>query len=393
MEKKKNTVAKKRRYVEIITCWIEDYLVKIKARELEPRHLDDLAQSLDELDGKTKNIAKRTLKKWLFEKDTIPHPNNRELLIRTLNSDGKYKAIPNTPQTWDEYENLLISNKRIERIETGFGARNQTTINSPISKRAFLISVASSVLAIIIGTWYFLQKIDSSAPEFHAPEMILIQAGTCLMGSTEENQARTIEYYQDSSFRGEELREVQLDGFFISKYEISNIDYNVFLEETNYSQRPSWWNKKDFVSPNQPVVGVSLGDANSYCEWLSKKTGKHFRIPTEEEWEYAAKGSTTRLFPWGDSLVGDQTANFQKMNEKKPMDIKSFPTGKSVFEVQNMGGNVAEWTVSKDTISGEIIVKGGSWRDRGNLLRCASKEFVPANTKKETLGFRIVMNI
>ncbi len=175
-----------------------------------------------------------------------------------------------------------------------------------------LISSAMVTSLILTGT-----PALSETPE----NMVLISKGEFTMGSQE---------HQD-----EKPHNVVLDAYYIDKYETSNKDYKGFMKATGHPA-PAYWDDPRLNKPEQPVVGVNWYDANAYCEWKGK------RLPTEAEWERAAKGPNGHShYPWGHQL--DETkANYgQMVGKTTPVD--SYPEGISGYGVYNMAGNVFEW--------------------------------------------------
>jgi formylglycine-generating enzyme required for sulfatase activity len=126
------------------------------------------------------------------------------------------------------------------------------------------------------------------ATEFVIPRMIQIPAGSFLMGS---------DAGQDNERR---VHRVWIDAFELGACQVTNAEYAQFLSATQH-RKPLHWDDPNFSDPLQPVVAPSWFDAVEYCEWLSRMTQRRFRLPTEAEWEYAARGGLEqKLFPWGD---------------------------------------------------------------------------------------------
>ncbi len=127
---------------------------------------------------------------------------------------------------------------------------------------------------------------------------------------------------------------VFLDPYLIDKYEVSNKNYRDFIKSTGYPA-PAYWDDPRLNRPDHPVVGVSWYDAKIYCEYQGK------RLPTEAEWEKAARGPHGNLYPWGNDF-DPAKANFGK-NQQATMPVDSYPNGVSYYGLHNMAGNVFEW--------------------------------------------------
>jgi serine/threonine-protein kinase len=160
--------------------------------------------------------------------------------------------------------------------------------------------------------------------------------------------------------------------------------------------RPYWehrddaWRLPEDWNPAWPVVAVNLEDAQAYATWASHRTGRALRLPTEEEWEKAARGVDARAFPWGTAF--DPT--FAHMRESRPgapepAAVGTYPVDCSVWGCLDMAGGVREWTTSPYDHA-HVAVRGGSWLDDPDELRCAGRRgLVPASRSSE-VGFRLV---
>lgn len=138
-----------------------------------------------------------------------------------------------------------------------------------------------------------------------------------------------------------------------------------------------------------PVVMVSHGDARAYAKWLSRQTGKRWRLPTENEWEKAARGTDGRMFPWGDEY-DPAILNSHDGGPFDTMPVGRFPRGASPYGLLDAAGQVFEWT-SQPSGEGRYIVKGGSWDDRGcGVCRPAARHGRPEGIRHILIGFRLV---
>ena len=155
---------------------------------------------------------------------------------------------------------------------------------------------------------------------------------------------------------------------------------------------------------DHPVVHVSFYDAVEYCNWLSKRTGRSFRLPTESEWERAARGRDGRKYPWGDTIDPGK-ANY-KTGGGRTTPIGSYKNGKSKIGCYDMAGNVREWCADWYSMRPEAIdkdpkgpqdgsyrvVKGGSWLSDADMLKASIRSDVDPEQTADDLGFRIAVS-
>jgi formylglycine-generating enzyme required for sulfatase activity len=195
-------------------------------------------------------------------------------------------------------------------------------------QNAFRMCRIAATVAIVVGV-AFIAGTALAQGSAEAPEgMVLVPAGDFTMGSPEDDpHAESDEMPQ---------RKINLPAFYIDQFEVSNIDYKRFIEATGYPPPPHWEQGNyaeglDFY----PVYNVSWWEARAFAKWASK------RLPTEAEWEKAARGTDGRRFPWGDKFV-TELAN----SREGYVPINAHLDGRSVFGAINMAGNVAEWTSS-----------------------------------------------
>ena len=241
------------------------------------------------------------------------------------------------------------------------------------------------------------------------PEMVPIPSATYFMGINKATALKLVNEYHAWKIEwfDNEIpsRPVSLDSFYIGKYEITNAQYECFLENNPDHNKPTYLNSNSLNGPNQPVVGVSWYDAIAYCTWLSAKTKKNYRLPTEAEWERAAKGGEDRIFPWGNAPPSLNICTFMGQGTSTTR-VGIRPAGASPFGVMDLAGNVKEWCrdwYSEDSyqstgtrnpggpISGtERVVRGGGWRDGIFDLRTTVRYKFPPEVKRDDLGFRVV---
>lgn len=190
------------------------------------------------------------------------------------------------------------------------------------------------------------------------------------------------------------FRKAKLKPFFIDRYEVTYKEYREFLEATGYNPLPSWI-EQIIPAVNYPVVGVSWYDAKAFCQWKGK------RLPTQDEWEYAARGKERRLYPWGNEDPDGTRGNFADINADVPWKNKdlndgykllspvgSYREGATPEDVYEMAGNAKEWTATVDTKSDAAVVKGGSFENAFDDMQAADQRLYSLNTIHNSLGFR-----
>jgi toxoflavin biosynthesis protein ToxD len=202
------------------------------------------------------------------------------------------------------------------------------------------------------------------------------------------------------------LERVIVKDFSIAETEVTNSQYAEFIKATNHPAPSDW---KDGQPPkgreNFPVTNVSYKDAVSFCEWLAKKIGLPVRLPTEAEWELAARGSTANKYPWGNEWK--KNAATSKEDGGQIAAVKSFPLNRSPFGAYDMAGNVWEWTQEKIAENEEVtdervkealesgrvlrVVKGGSAMTPAKQISAQVRAGIPENTKDGKVGFRYVV--
>ncbi|HEX3526722.1 MAG TPA: SUMF1/EgtB/PvdO family nonheme iron enzyme [Thermoanaerobaculia bacterium] len=136
---------------------------------------------------------------------------------------------------------------------------------------------------------------------------------------------------------------VQLSPFWVGETQVTNAQYSVFLEKTKYTE-PDYWRDKRFSSPEQPVVGVSWYDVRAFCAWLAKVSGWEVTLPSEAQWEFAARGTDGREYPWGPERPDSTRSCFGLDYQKgQPTPAGSYPAGRGPFGTLDQAGNGWEW--------------------------------------------------
>ncbi|HEX6730916.1 MAG TPA: bifunctional serine/threonine-protein kinase/formylglycine-generating enzyme family protein [Pyrinomonadaceae bacterium] len=272
----------------------------------------------------------------------------------------------------------------------------------PRSERKFgrALIIAAAVIVVLLGGAavgaYFIFRPKPPIVETPPPpppvELVSIDGGTFEMGRDNGPLQETPSH------------SVRVGSFYMDRTEVTNADYGKFVRETNYAPPSDWGGPTPPAGQELwPVVTVSFDDANAFAAWRSKRDKTIYRLPTEEEWEYAARnGPNGDLYPWGAGWK-DKVA---VINESRPAAVGSRPEGKNKWGVVDLIGNVWEWTSSRVSSypgnpvvipndSKELVtIRGGGYasdpaRTDSPISSCM-REFVAPGTKKNQLGFRLV---
>ena len=218
------------------------------------------------------------------------------------------------------------------------------------------------------------------------PEMVPVPAGAFSMGSDEDPSEKPI-------------HQVTIKSFAISKFPITVREWNACVAAKSCSYAPTG---KD----DAPVTNLSWTDTQQFVEWLSKATQKPFRLPTEAEWEYAARGRTRSKFWWGDQLQASM-ANCKGCNEpyetSQPLNVGSFKP--NPFGLYDMGGNIHQWVADcwhenyqaapsdgsawvEDDCQSRVI-RSGSWKNDPSYVRPSNRDHYDATVRYPTHGLRV----
>jgi formylglycine-generating enzyme required for sulfatase activity len=191
--------------------------------------------------------------------------------------------------------------------------------------------------------------------------------------------------------------------FAIDRNEVTNAEYAEFVKATRHAPPQSWGGDAPKAGEERlPVSNVSFEDAVSFAAWRSKRDGVAYRLPTEEEWEFAARGNTSRLYPWQGSLDGVRAV----VATDGPAPVGSLPEGATPEGALDMLGNVWEWTSSEAAMykgnnrtvlsagdRGKMVVRGGSYEsklDGDEPITVTSRRWVAKDSRSPVIGFRLV---
>jgi len=286
---------------------------------------------------------------------------------------------------------------------------SQQSLVGNFLKKRFAVPVVAGIVVlglIVLSAFVYSRKeaepsgvpAQATGPANAQREMVLIEGGSFKMGWNGGDEQR-----------GEHT--VTVPSFYLDKFEVTNAEYAEFVKETGKptpsidpSVKGSYWVPWSGKNPppgreRWPVANVSPKDVEAFAAWLSKRDGVTYRLPTEEEWEYAARnGSKHSMFPWGGSWEEGRANIDQK---RSPVDVGSFPEGATQNGVQDMVGNVWEWTSSKPrfydggqppTFKNARVQRGGSFFEKMNIEFNNATDrswFGDENSKFPTIGFRL----
>jgi formylglycine-generating enzyme required for sulfatase activity len=287
-----------------------------------------------------------------------------------------------------------------------------------VRRTGISLAIAAWILGALLP--YGARAASQSDPVL--PEVIEIPAGPFIMGSNAAE--RETGYKLDEAAYGHNRTRLwgwydaerpagpaETGRYAITAAPITKLQYAAFIEATGRAAPdvgPDTWEAYKLVHPyertrrhawqdgrpppgreDHPVVLVSYADALAYVAWLSEVTGRTWRLPTEAEWEKAARGTDGRRFPWG-NFWNPSVLNSHDAGPFDTLPVGSFPAGVSPFGLLDAAGQVFEWT-STSAGPGRRMVKGGSWDDKGcGVCRPAAHHGRPEGLKHILIGFRAV---
>lgn len=225
--------------------------------------------------------------------------------------------------------------------------------------------------------------------------MVFVPAGEFLMGSTEDEVRRTADVDEFPQ------RKIFVDDFYIDIHEVTNAQYKVYVDSMKVEAPPKWVDGNYGIGEDGlPVVSITWEEAAAYAKFVGK------RLPTEAEWEKAARGTDGRVYPWGNTFDRIHANNGDHL-----LPIMSYPGGASPYGVYDMAGNAAEWVedpyeayprttpLPRDLPDRKEVFKkdrrvyrGGSWNTFPKFLRCSNRESTSPDKRWVYIGFRCVMD-
>ncbi|MCG7585296.1 SUMF1/EgtB/PvdO family nonheme iron enzyme [Photobacterium sp. OFAV2-7] len=241
-------------------------------------------------------------------------------------------------------------------------------------------------------------------------KMILIPCGTAYVGSDTVSESPKVL--------------VDIPAFRISKHQVTNSQFRAFIESGGYDKadfwskdgfawlkeskqmQPAFWDESRYTGDNQPVTGISFYEAEAYAKWANG------RLPTEVEWEKAARGTQGITYPWGQDEPTLAIANFSPDYvpiEIASVDVDKFPKNVSPFGCYQMAGNLYEWCSDyfhtdtpqkrnmdfyrEERVSRRRVLKGGAWTTDASRLRAAARWSYTPDLRDNIIGFRIAQDV
>jgi serine/threonine protein kinase/formylglycine-generating enzyme required for sulfatase activity len=267
----------------------------------------------------------------------------------------------------------------VETVRSGAGKLRLYAIIGLVA--VVLVVTALVLMRLIGGTPVATETAANGAP----PGMALVKGATFTMGTNDPS----------APAEWRPAHSVTVQDFYLDLTEVTNEDYFRFVKQRGHPA-PTHWKDGNFPKGEAklPVYNVSLFDAKAYAEWANK------RLPTEAEWEYAARGTDNRIYPWGNEWF-DELSNSGEDKRGKPVAVGSFPRGASPFGIFDMAGNVSEWVEdfilypgsTAKPLPGYKVYRGGSYAyKKSDLVTFARWTEVPTE-KLPYVGFRCAEDV
>ena len=325
-------------------------------------------------------------------------------IAESLNTEAAWTAF------MDRYRNGQLVPAATDRLQK---LRSQTAISTTAGEKQNVALVPAAVVSAPksdpVSRTEKVQPTPSSSPSIPPADVsqrnrlrdlintVFVPGGVFMMGS--DNGKGDVK----------PRHQVRLDPFYMSRSEITNRQYLAFLDDTGYQRPKDPRFSRNYLleHPEHPVVNVSYHDAVEFCNWASTKFNAAVGLPTEAEWEYAARsGRSDGLYPWGT----DSPAKMARYEDNAPRELatvsgSAFPAND--FGLSNMSGNVSEWVLdfySRDyyttspirnpagpAAGTKRVVRGGSWADGESELQVSHRDSRDPKERSEETGFRVVI--
>ncbi|HMG74385.1 MAG TPA: SUMF1/EgtB/PvdO family nonheme iron enzyme [Pyrinomonadaceae bacterium] len=374
------------------------------AREAEARRkIDEQEQQKRKADEEDRDKERRHLEE-LVAKQTKVLEEKLNQLASTMSPKGATAGVD--PEATQVQHAAMATG---DNILPGAGQSFPRVDVSLIPKQKSLLPLIlglSAVLLIgaVVGGYFVLRPKATPAgpvkpnnptgPEFVKAELVPIPGGVFQLGRN------------DSAPTEGPAHQVTINAFSMDKTEVTNSEYGQFVNETNHAPPEHWGSVKAPAGQELlPVSNVTYDDAVTFAAWRSKRDGVTYHLPTEAEWEYAARnGDKDNLYPWGNAWTPGRAAT-KEAGVRKEQPVGTYSQGGNAWGVQDLIGNVWEWTSSKASLypgsplklpeqnKDWIVVRGGFYgspSDPAIKVSATMRDWVAPNYKSPVLGFRLI---
>lgn len=282
-------------------------------------------------------------------------------------------------------------------VDTATGAQRVLTalgspVVFPVAPAPKQITPAPQIVPPTLQQKGFIGRIIDGV-EVMTPPLCLVPAGPFLLGTDPRREPEAAE-------REELQRQVDVAAFYVGKFPVTVAEYAYTLKAQNIRPPEAW--SAQITRPDHPVTHISWKAALAYVAWLAQVTGEPWRLPTEEEWEKAARGTNGRIYPWGDTWDGSR-ANTEESGPGDTTPVGAYPTGASPYGALDMAGNINEWCgIPPDSplfrpgaFTGEQrqnvgYLAGGGWDENPSHTRAAYRSQLFMGAQTDDTGFRLV---
>lgn len=385
------------------------------AREAEARHEAEAAAARkreQEAERQRKENEEREERERQqqeqFERVSRQASELEERLARLATSMPPQTTVIDPEVTQIHHTAGAHSDNSLSAVRPGFELSQPGLVQLGEKRRSnLLLPIGAAVVLLLLAAGvggYFLMKpkpvlnqptkteeTATTQPQGFKPDLVEIPGGTFQMGRN------------DGPPQERPVHSVTVQNFLLDRTEVTNAEYAEFVRDINY-QAPSHWLKGQPLTGQErwPVVNVSAIDAQAFAAWRSKRDGVVYRLPTEEEWEYAARsGGEHQLYPWGDRWEERRAV----VREATPRPVGSYPDGADRWGVLDLIGNVWEWSSSKASLYGGesaqipsatkewVVARGGSYasdpNDRQIPVSATYRDWFDPTLRHPNFGFRL----
>jgi serine/threonine-protein kinase len=394
--------------------WIDGLIGAVDKLERAVESIDDeVERSVRDLDPRSRENADAEALVTIAE--VLPASTRQALLqniSRSLSPDQRRETAADIVETLPAEQQEEFVESVLEATDADTREEIEEILASEGKKAAVIatllwlldkiadVFIQTPVEPVARDSWDWLRRMSSKLLHPLMPDMVTIPAGEFLMGSDPAK-------YEDARGSEQPQHAVYLPRYRIARYPVTNKQYAAFVRTTDHGCPRHWEDGR--IPPDKadhPVVCVSWYQAVAFCEWLSRRTGRNIQLPSEAEWEKAARGTDGRIYPWGNAAPTADLCNFgNNIGTTTSVDRYS-PAGDSPYGCADVAGNVWEWTRSlyKDYpydpddgredlgASGSRVFRGGSFGSSESYVRCAVRFGNYPNYRVRILGFRVVVS-